>query len=367
MPIEKHPRTKNLGTFALKVCTQSRPNFTLISQFLNVQRKAESDHEQPRKHVRSEPPSLPHAGCYSEDSDTEGSDTENSPEKIGPAADDLDSCNEDDADIEVYEEDDIPHPRDHADLLHWLQVSDTHLAAVHTSTAPVHRGTYGNRKVSQELSVRRLQELKKAERERVERERKEDAQRGMKTSHINDFFSCTAATVATWDPEPEYEVLSDTSAEEQPATSSAMEIDAELRASGEESDASVEEPTSIESHTSDIVVVRQGSSRASPSRVTIEDANEEEDGYLAVEPCQLSPEALAEEGLDALLWDPAEEIPPGSADSPTPTEQAPGYIESRESPYLLNTRGDRYPLDQLHIFHLNRGLPCLIVLASGRC
>ncbi|KAJ6579083.1 hypothetical protein DFH09DRAFT_1077377 [Mycena vulgaris] len=129
-----------------------------------------------------------------------------------------------------------------------------------------------------------------------------------------------------------------------------MDIDAESQVSGEESDASVEdsELASNESHSTCpvIVAVPQVSSGASSSRVTIEDADEEEDEYLSVEPCQLSPEALAEEGLDDLPWDPAEEISPHSADSSAPPERVSGNIESTpapENPVFIESRPRSLP------------------------
>ncbi|KAJ7079864.1 hypothetical protein C8R44DRAFT_754557 [Mycena epipterygia] len=48
---------------------------------------------------------------------------------------------------------------------------------------------------------------------------------------------------------------------------------------------------------------------------TIEDMEDEEDNYISVEPFQFSTEALAEEGLDALPWDPSEEILPREAEN----------------------------------------------------
>ncbi|KAJ6579052.1 hypothetical protein DFH09DRAFT_1310414 [Mycena vulgaris] len=279
MPIKKHSRTKNLGIFARK-------------------RKPDSDDERPKKCVRnasspSESTSpAPNADSESEDSDAEKATTT-------PRS-------------RYTKKTTFP-----IRLVRWLKVSDARLAAVHTSAAPAHRGTYGNRKVGQGLSVRRLQELKKVEKERVEREKKEDTRHGLRTSHINDFFSL---------------LVGDASADEQPTTPSPMEIDAELRVSGDESDVSVEdpEPTSNDNHSTcaAIVDVPRVSNGASSSRVTIEDADEEEDKYLSVEPCQLSPEALAEESLDPLLWDPAEDISPRSTNTSTPTERSTSNIES---------------------------------------
>ncbi|KAF8193235.1 hypothetical protein K438DRAFT_1589672 [Mycena galopus ATCC 62051] len=65
-----------------------------------------------------------------------------------------DSDNETEAGIEIQEENDIPHPRDQADLLQWLQLSDAHLDSLPTTTAPVCRGAYHSRKIGVDISER---------------------------------------------------------------------------------------------------------------------------------------------------------------------------------------------------------------------
>ncbi|KAJ7830273.1 hypothetical protein B0H13DRAFT_1916018 [Mycena leptocephala] len=83
-----------------------------------------------------------------------------------------DPGSDDDEEIDIHEENDIPHPKDHADLVHWLKLSDEHLASLHTSSAPLQRGSYHSTKIGKNLSVRRTQELRKAEKERAEREKR---------------------------------------------------------------------------------------------------------------------------------------------------------------------------------------------------
>jgi hypothetical protein len=84
------------------------------------------------------------------------------------------SADKEEPKADVYEEDDTPHPIGHADVAHWLQLSDaTHIniAALPTSAAPVRRGVYHSTQVGKEISLRRAQEMRKVERER-ERPRK---------------------------------------------------------------------------------------------------------------------------------------------------------------------------------------------------
>jgi hypothetical protein len=102
-------------------------------------------------------------------------------------------CRQRGAKSDVYEEDDTPHPIGHADVAHWLQLSDaTHInmAALPTSAAPMRRGVYHSTQVGKEISLRRAQEMRKVERERKAKEEQEDMRRGFKPSRLSDFFSC---------------------------------------------------------------------------------------------------------------------------------------------------------------------------------
>ncbi|KAJ7770855.1 hypothetical protein DFH07DRAFT_768596 [Mycena maculata] len=67
-------------------------------------------------------------------------------------------------------------------------------------------------------------------------------------------------------------------------------------------------------------------------RVTVEEVEDESDDSISVEPCQLSPEALAEEGLDNLPWDPSGEILPGETCPPAMTEPAQAGLPPRPEP-----------------------------------
>ncbi|KAF8187086.1 hypothetical protein K438DRAFT_1936724 [Mycena galopus ATCC 62051] len=106
MPRKKgQSKAQNLGDFALK-------------------RKGQPSNEvQPRKCSRNASPNN-----SMDNSDNQQTDPSN----------DSDSDAETEAAIDIQEENDIPHPRDQADLLQWLQLSDTHLDSLPTTTAPVH-------------------------------------------------------------------------------------------------------------------------------------------------------------------------------------------------------------------------------------
>ncbi|KAJ7839099.1 hypothetical protein B0H13DRAFT_2677290 [Mycena leptocephala] len=212
-----------------------------------------------------------------------------------------DPGSDDDEEIDIHKENDIPHPKDHADLVHWLKLSDEHLASLHTSSAPLQRGSYHSTKVGKNLSVRRTQELRKAEKERAEREKKEDKRHGLKTSNLHHFFSL-ARPIAR-EPEPE-------------TTMDDMDIDPSVEFSDEEP---VQEPVQViinkTLNTADSVAVRASCSKATIEEILDED---EDDAHLSVEPCGLSPDAMAEEGLDELPWDPSEDISPCAVDSPAP-------------------------------------------------
>ncbi|KAJ7802100.1 hypothetical protein B0H14DRAFT_2614661 [Mycena olivaceomarginata] len=169
-------KAKNLGHFAVK-------------------RKASNDadcvDEHPRKRVRSTAP------CPSSRMDSGRSSDIDMPLDIAVDSDEEDtsgiiSDDEDTPDIEVHEENDVPHPKNQADLATWLKLSDDYLAGLQTNPVPLHRGSYHSRKVGKGVSVRRGQELKKIERERQAREDREDAHHRVKKTQIINFFSALA-------------------------------------------------------------------------------------------------------------------------------------------------------------------------------
>ncbi|KAJ6603172.1 hypothetical protein B0H10DRAFT_2440552, partial [Mycena sp. CBHHK59/15] len=301
-------KAKNLGHFALK---RKRDDNT------------DSDEEQPQKHARGNSP-IP--GAAKEGSDSERSDVENSSDsETIPPHDDYDSDIDDgdDPDIEAYEEDDIPHPNTHADLIHWLELSDAHLASLHTSAAPACRGPYHSTKVGKTLSVRREQELRKAENDRKGRERREDLHLGLKNTKIERFFAQPKPTASPQNPEPEI-------APDQSSFTADMDVDPPHGLLQEEPSPDMEEPAALTSNNINYVTAAESSvARASTSHVTIEVVEEDDDeDELTVEPCQLDPVALAEEGLDELPWDPSQDISPRAVDSPAPIEQPPTQVHA---------------------------------------
>ncbi|KAJ7708994.1 hypothetical protein B0H17DRAFT_1124770 [Mycena rosella] len=171
-------RTKNPGSRAVKRKIAPSP---------------EGDDEHPKKRLQDTSPSPEGTNDDSDRSDAESSheDTTASSGDFSPKLN-LDD-DEDNTEIEVLEEDDVPHPKDHAALTNWLKLSDAHLASLHTTAGAVHHSPYHNRKVGQELSVRRAQEICKAEKDRQAREESENKQQGLKPSRINDFFTCPVA------------------------------------------------------------------------------------------------------------------------------------------------------------------------------
>ncbi|KAJ7651824.1 hypothetical protein B0H17DRAFT_1147588 [Mycena rosella] len=234
---KKQSRTKNLGQFATKrKCSESR----------------DSDDAQPNKHLRN---ISPDPASMDQGSDSERNDAQSTlggVQLIQPDGDNSTSEDGNEPGIEIYEEDDIPHPKDYTDLAQWLKLSDAHLAALHTR-----------------ISVRGEQELRKAEKERQERGNREDMKHRRQSTQISHFFARTQPAPIERDPESPGRVVS----------------------------------------------------KPSTSRVTVEDVENDDDDYLTVEPCQLSPEALAEEGLDQLPWDPSQDITPRAPDAPVPVEQ----------------------------------------------
>jgi hypothetical protein len=60
---------------------------------------------------------------------------------------------------------------------------------------------------------------------------------------------------------------------------------------------------------------------------------------LHIEPCELSPEARAEEGLDDLLWDPSEQISPYAAQRQLPEPAQTQPLQPGEATYLHHELG----------------------------
>ncbi|KAJ7899513.1 hypothetical protein B0H14DRAFT_2556581 [Mycena olivaceomarginata] len=292
--VETHPtnaklkskaRAKNLGAFAVK----------------------QSDDKQPGKRLRD---TSPDPGARSAEESSQCSDAEVEASELN-SANDSESSSEDECNgIEVHEKNDIQHPNDYPDLIKWLKLTDEHLASIHTSAQPTQRGSYHSTKVGKKLSVRRDLELRKAERERSEREDREDARHGLKK------IACSPGT-------------SGGGPDEQSSESCHMEVDEDIQILDEEPTHNlVHTPIFDRPSTPDPVPSTSPASGPSSlpvaSQVTIEDVeNDDDDVYLSVEALQLSPEALAEEGLDELPWDPSEDTFPCPADSPPPSERLP--------------------------------------------
>ncbi|KAF8145005.1 hypothetical protein K438DRAFT_2100227 [Mycena galopus ATCC 62051] len=111
MPLKRgKSKAHNLGNFALK---------------RKGDKVQQSDEDQPSKRSRNASPNQ-----SSKDNSDNSPDADTDPSNIS------DSDNETEAGIEIQEENDIPHPRDQADLLQWLQLSDAHLDSLPTTTAP---------------------------------------------------------------------------------------------------------------------------------------------------------------------------------------------------------------------------------------
>ncbi|KAF9003480.1 hypothetical protein BDZ89DRAFT_1146046, partial [Hymenopellis radicata] len=91
-----------------------------------------------------------------------------------------DSQDSGDEDLVILGEDDAPLMAE-GDLLRWLNADSIN---IHTSSAPKRRGPYHSTKLGKDMSVRRRQELAKAERKRVEH----DQRMRLKPTIIKDFF-----------------------------------------------------------------------------------------------------------------------------------------------------------------------------------
>ncbi|KAJ7820437.1 hypothetical protein B0H14DRAFT_3735618 [Mycena olivaceomarginata] len=198
MPTKRgHSKAQNLGTFALK-----RKGDTV----------QQSNEDQPSKHSRNASPNG--SSIHSDNQENPDPDSLNN----------LDLDSETDGEIEIQEENDVPHPRDHADLLQWLQLSDAQLDSLSTSTAPVHRGAYHSRKIGAKISKRRGQELRKLDKERAAREEKANIKHGRKKTAITDFFS---RPTFSGSQSQESEQEPDSPSEEQSTTNAEMDIEPE--------------------------------------------------------------------------------------------------------------------------------------------
>ncbi|KAJ7804451.1 hypothetical protein B0H14DRAFT_2612307 [Mycena olivaceomarginata] len=296
MPIKKgKAKAKNLGAFVVK-----RKNAD-----------SEIDDEHTKKKPRMAPPIV---NSSDEDCATRGTfdaniDTESDPER-----------DEDESDLEIEEDNDVPHHKDTADLQKWLKLSDQHLAALHTSAAPTRRGNYHSSKVGQDVSKRRQQALKKEEKECV------------KPTKIQDFFSrASRAPPVVPASKPTIELLDIERFEP-------MDIDSPSKLATEEPEMGgnvVDEASDLDL---DLAPSPEPSSTSLLHRVMVEDVDDEEDNFISVEPCQLSPEAMAEEGSDELPWDPSEEILPWQIDSPAIPASEPANPARPTAPvHLHNT------------------------------
>ncbi|KAJ7689982.1 hypothetical protein B0H17DRAFT_1134692 [Mycena rosella] len=204
-------------------------------------------------------------------SDSEHSDAQSDPgeiQLIQPNGNNSDSEDGNEPEIEIYEEDNIPHPKDYTDLAQWLKLSDAHLAALHTSVAPL--------------------QLKETP--------------SQQPSQIKSAGHDTSVSSGHIDVDPQSEWL----VEECRLHSKELTLD--LANISDVAEPEIDPPAKL-------------SASPSTSRVTVEDVEDDDNDYLTIEPCQLSPEALAEEGLDQLPWDPSEDITPHALDAPTPVEQ----------------------------------------------
>ncbi|KAJ6536005.1 hypothetical protein DFH09DRAFT_1283931 [Mycena vulgaris] len=256
----------------------------------------------------------------SSDEDNFVNDSRSSPNIPGAEIDrESDSDNSgDDPDIDFKPEDDVPHPKNPADLQNWLQISDQHLATLRTVEAPPQRGNYHNRKVGKELSVRRQQELRKAEKERNAREKQQDLRRGLKSSKINDFFAGASRSPAVVPQAIPAIEISD--AENTPFVDSDSDTDSTCDEGGI-CGGEVEAASFLNAN---LGLAPEREHSVPPLWATVDDAEDEGEGEdsISLEPCQLSPEARAEEGLDDLPWDPSDEVLPRDPHTPAPAERA---------------------------------------------
>ncbi|KAJ7201409.1 hypothetical protein GGX14DRAFT_400169 [Mycena pura] len=238
----------------------------------------------------SEPASGPPSGLASESELPSGyaSYSDNIEPQAGDKAD-SDSGSDSDSDIEILEEHDIPHPKDQAGLLQWLQLSDKQLGLLPVTVEPRKRGAYHSQKIGQEVSVRRQQELRKAEKKRQAEESRENECLGVKSTSIHDFFpKLTPAT---------------------PSLTSAMEISSVSEEESNETSGKSDPPVA------EAMVIDLGSPPASPRNnadpavpsarsIIMPHLLDDQDHYIYTEPAHFSEREMAEEGLDKIPWHP---------------------------------------------------------------
>ncbi|KAF7367532.1 hypothetical protein MSAN_00816200 [Mycena sanguinolenta] len=144
MPLKKgRAKAKNLGHYAVK---RKAANFPASAE------------EQPSKRARSGSPS----GCNPDDSRA-NVDEPTAVHVKQEETDNLELESEANTKIEIYDEQSIPHPQDHADLDHWLKLPNGPQSSesLHTSAGPARRGPYHNTKIGKEISTRRARELRR--------------------------------------------------------------------------------------------------------------------------------------------------------------------------------------------------------------
>ncbi|KAJ7175627.1 hypothetical protein C8R46DRAFT_1214096 [Mycena filopes] len=270
MPIKKgRAKAKNLGDFALKrkastndIEAESAPKQTRVNS-PEAESSGSSDEEE----------LLPQNGDEYED---------------GLLANNSDLDDDDDVGIEVHEEDDISHPKDRAALANWLNISDAHHCGsgveAHITMAKLGRI---NRFFFKPLQLA-----------------SPDLPPLPPHSEIVTSTSESPPPNNTMTPAPETEFLDEAAPAEEVIH---LDLDPKLGDVDEDMDATPP----------------PRSSAPLPPQATVEEVDDKED-YLCVDPLQLSPEARAEEGLDELPWDPAEEVSPRPAATlPTPTLPSP--------------------------------------------
>ncbi|KAJ7686727.1 hypothetical protein B0H17DRAFT_1204149 [Mycena rosella] len=236
---------------------------------------------------------------------------------------------DDEDDLEVLEENDIPHPKSMQDLDEWLQHCDRQISKIHISMGLEQCKKYHSTKVGRNLSTRRKQELKKKERLRKEREEAENTHHRVKTTGILDFFGPQKQG-------PEVvsrAVCSDSYAEEDhyltlecPAADGEVDVCKEQETKETELEGGEGEQGVDSVLGAGVVDLRHLSPPFTMRRVTVEEVesgdedNADDEAPISMEPAQLSLEAMGEEGLNALPWDLTAETCPRTTDTPPAVE-----------------------------------------------